>query len=134
VQAKNNEIVKKKCFADYIARYNALKKTTKRFAKSKSEINQLDVLPLCNNFTLFLHSKNELELFKFSIFEQSLLSASANKTTIDRLMHEGDLLAAIQKKFKLKCKGELHLKNYAMVGKDFEKYIKMQEEYQLTAF
>jgi hypothetical protein len=33
-------------------------------------------------------------------------------------MHEGDLLGRIQKKFKLKCKGELHLKNYAVVGKD----------------
>ena len=49
-------------------------------------------------------------------------------------MHEGDLLATIQKKFKMKCKGELHLKNYAMVGKDLEKYIRLQEEFQLTAF
>jgi hypothetical protein len=49
-------------------------------------------------------------------------------------MHEGDLLATIQKKFKLKCKGELHLKNYAIVGKELYKYLKLQEEYQLTTF
>lgn len=54
--------------------------------------------------------------------------------TIERLMHDADLLSIIQKKFKLKCKGELHLKNYAMVGKDLEKYLKLQQEYQLTVF
>ncbi len=49
-------------------------------------------------------------------------------------MHDADLLAIIQKKFKLKCKGELHLKNYAMVGKDLDRYLKLQEEYQLSVF
>ena len=94
----------------------------------------LDSFPLCNNFTLFLKSKEEIELVKFSIFEQSLLTASNSKITIDRLMQEGDLLAMIQKKFKLKCKGELHLKNYAMVGKDLERYLKLQAEYQISVF
>ena len=63
-----------------------------------------------------------------------MLLASANKINIDRLLTEGDLLGRIQKKFKAKCKGEYHLKNYAMVGKDLEKYIKYQEEYQLSIF
>lgn len=54
--------------------------------------------------------------------------------TIERLMHDADLLSIIQKKFKLKCKGELHLKNYAMVGKDLDKYLKFQQEYQSTVF
>jgi hypothetical protein len=68
VQAKNFEIIKKKSFTDYVGRFNAVKKTVKRFIKPKSEASRLDIVPLCNNFTLFLHSKNEMELFKFSIF------------------------------------------------------------------
>jgi hypothetical protein len=89
-------------------------------------MNQLDGLSICNNFSFFLYSKQQVELFKFSVFEQSLLFASGNRITIEKLMHEGDLLASIQKKFKMKCKGELHLKNYAVVGKDLDKYVKLQ--------
>jgi hypothetical protein len=126
VQVKNFETLKKKCFADYVARFNALKKIVKRMGKPKGEMTRLDSLPLCNNFTLFLRSKEEMELFKFSIFEQSLLAASNFKITVDRLMQEADLLAMIQRKFKMKCKGELHLKNYAMVGKDLERYLNLQ--------
>lgn len=28
----------------------------------------------------------------------------------------------------------MHLKNYAMVGKDLERYLKLQEEFQITTF
>ena len=131
---KNFELIKKKCFNDYVARFNSIKKIWKKVTRPKTEMTALDSLPLYNNFTLFLKSKEEIELVKFSIFEQSLLAASNSKITIDRLMQEGDLLAMIQKKFKLKCKGELHLKNYAMVGKDLERYLNLQAEYQISVF
>ena len=53
---------------------------------------------------------------------------------VTKLMNNEDLLNRIQKCFKMKCKGELNLKNYALIGKDLEKYSKMQEEYQLNVF
>lgn len=68
MMVKNHEAVKKKCYNDYVNRYNALRKTVKRFTNPKNEIGQLGSLPLCNNFSLFLHSKQEIELCKFSIF------------------------------------------------------------------
>lgn len=123
-QVKLNENIKKKCFTDYVNRYNAVKKTIVRFSKPMNETNRLDNIPLANNFSIFLLSKDQHQLFKFSIFEQSLLAASANRITIDKLMQEKDLLGRIQKKFKMKCKGEIHLKNYAIVGKDLQKYLK----------
>ena len=96
----------------------ALSRVKQVIQQGKISNNHLDNLPYSNNYSLFLLSKREDELFKFSIFEQSLLSASNNRVNTINLMSDNDLLTRIQKKFKLKCKGELNLKNYALIGKE----------------
>lgn len=57
---KSHEGIKKRCYNDYVNRYNALRRVVKAWAKPKGEVSQLDTLPVCNNFSLFLHSKQEL--------------------------------------------------------------------------
>lgn len=36
-------------------------------------------MAICNNFSLFLCSRGQEDLYKFSVFEQAILSASNNK-------------------------------------------------------
>lgn len=49
-------------------------------------------------------------------------------------MHDSQLLQKIQKKFKNLCKGEYHLKSYALLPKEVDKFAKLAQEFQLCSF
>ena len=91
-------------------------------------------MAICNNFSLFLWSKNEIELCKFTLFEQALYNVSNTKYTVQRLMHELPLLHLIQKKFKKSLRGEFYLKFYSLLPKEVEKLEILYQEYQISAF
>ena len=115
---KNNQNMRDKIFSEYISRYNSVKKTGKRYEEQQEKFKHLRQVSISTNFSLFLWSKNEVELCKFTIFEQSLYNASGNKYTVQRLMHELPLLHLIQKKFKKNLRGELFLKFYSLLPKE----------------
>jgi hypothetical protein len=94
----------------------------------------LSRIDISNNFSLFLWTKGEQELSKFTLFEQALFSASNHQLTVQKLMHELDLLHLIQKKFKKSLKGEIYLKFYSLLPKEIEKLEILYQEYQISAF
>lgn len=89
---------------------------------------------MTNNFSLFLWSKNQHDLCKFTLFEQALITASANRYNIQSLMHQTELLHKIQKKFKKSCLGELTLKFYGLLPKEVERLSELYQQYQISAF
>ena len=54
--------------------------------------------------------------------------------TIARLITEHGLLHRVQHKFKKACKGERALRNYALVGKDLDRYLSLHQEYQVANY
>ena len=115
VAIRNNQAIRTRTGAEYVGRYNAVKKVGRRCAEMKQAL--INNVGLVNNFSLFLWSREEYELSKFTLFEQALLSASGGKVGVERLLQEADLLPKIQRKFKRCCRGELHLKSYALMPK-----------------
>lgn len=74
VERRNQEIIKEKACPDYMARCSATKKLfSKTEAVGPSRLSNIEV---ANNFSVFLWWKKEYELAKFSMFEQSMLSAT----------------------------------------------------------
>jgi hypothetical protein len=78
IQLRWYENIKKKAFVDYMNRYSGIKRIVSKWKEDggKQKLNQIAI---CNNFSLFLCSKGEYELSKFSVFEQAILFASNNK-------------------------------------------------------
>ena len=101
-----------------MGRVNAVKKIAGKYQDERDMYKVLRQVEMCNNFSLFLWSKNEVELSKFTIFEQALYSASNYKMTALKLMHELNLLHLVQKKFKKSLRGELYLKFYSLLPKE----------------
>lgn len=79
IQIKLNDSIRKKTYTDYLARYNGVKKVASKWKEDNAQQKSISQLEIYNNFSLFLYSKGEVELCKFSLFEQSLIFSSGSK-------------------------------------------------------
>jgi hypothetical protein len=76
---KLNDSIRKKTYTDYLARYNGVKKIVNKWKEDSLQLKSMRELEIYNNFSLFLYTKGEIDLCKFSIYEQSLLFSSGSK-------------------------------------------------------
>jgi hypothetical protein len=66
--ARSNKVIRNKASAEYVGRYNAVKKVGKRYNEERGANRYVGQLDIINNFSLFLWSKEEYEICKFTLF------------------------------------------------------------------
>lgn len=89
---RNNSQIVDKTINEYIGRYNAVAKFRKRAKGSNggkvsgNANGKCNDLPIYNNFSVYLNSIEQVELSKFTLFEQALLNAG--KMPVERLFEK----------------------------------------------